>query len=296
MTLLQDQVADYAERFGKRLSLPEYRQIELYARKRRVLFDEDGAAPAPIPGLLGLTTAFALLNDFLEAADPSLEGKAGWERYLALPRKTTTDKLVAEVFRILRLVRTTIVHAAGHIEVSDGLVKLFCTYNRCALTLNITPLGLDLLRSFVVYYLDSLAQPYGEAYVEAALTAYFTDIVTEIKSFADEDRVLFQFRRKFATFNRTQRLDCDTPRFSIEAETVSFDIGASYANGARYPIDIFVVIDEQLYIIPVEALTDFALPVAELAAWKARTSGPHLPARFALRFGREIQVVGLPMT
>lgn len=296
MPLLDDMVADYSERFGKRLSLPEYRQIEIYARKRRVPFAEEAAGTPPaISGMLGLGTAFMLLDGFCQSRDIGLEGKPLWERYLALPRRSTTDKLVAEVYRILRIIRLTSLHAADHIAMEDGLITLFCTYDRDALRLTITPLGLELLRSFVVYYLESFHHPYSEAYVEAMLMEYFSDIVGEIKSFADEDRVLFQFRRKYR-FSRTLRLDCDSPRFISENGRIRFDIGDTFANGARYPIDIFVMIDEALYIIPVEALTDFSLSAEALPSWKARGDNAALPACFRSRFGRTIQVVGQPMT
>jgi hypothetical protein len=296
MPLLNDMVADYSERFGKRLSLPEYRQIEIYARKKRVPIAQDrGNAPPAIAGMLGLGTAFMLLDGFYQSRDIGLEGKPLWERYLALPRRSTTDKLVAEVYRILRIIRLTCLHAPDHIDLEDGLITLFCTYNRDALRLTITPLGLELLRSFVVYYLDSFEQPYGEAYVEAMLMEYFADIVGEIKSFADEDRVLFQFRRKYH-FSRSLRLDCDSPRFSVENGLIRFDIGESFVNGARYPIDIFVVIDEVLHVIPVEALTDFCLAEDDLPKWKARGDRAALPPSFHPRFGRTIQVPGQPMT
>ncbi len=296
MPLLEHMLADYSERFGKRLSLPEYRQIEIYARKRRVPFAEDeAAAPPAMAGALGLNAAFLLLDGFCQSRDTTLEEKTLWARYLALPRRSTTDKLVAEVYRILRIVRLSCLHAADQIGLDDGLVTLFCTYDRDALRLTITPLGLDLLRSFVVYYLESFHQPYGEAYVEAMLMEYFSDIVGEIKSFADEDRVLFQFRRKYH-FSRALRLDCDSPRFRSENGRIRFDIGENFGNGARYPIDIFVVIGEALHIIPVEALADFGLPESELPKWQARDGGAALPSRFRARFGRTIQVVGQPMT
>jgi hypothetical protein len=296
MPLLNDMVTDYSERFGKRLALPEYRQIEIYARKKRVPFalDRDNAPPA-IGGMLGLCTAFLLLDGFCESRDIGLEGKPLWERYRALPRRSTTDKLMAEVYRILRIVRLTSLHAPDHIDMEDGLITLFCTYNRDALRLTITPLGLELLRSFVVYYLESFQQPYPEAYVEAMLMEYFVDILGEIKSFADEDRVLFQFRRKYH-FSRTLRLDCDSPRFHSENGLIRFDIGENFVNGARYPIDIFVMIDEALHIIPIEALTDFCLPADALPTWKARGDAAALPASFHPRFGRTIQVPGQPMT
>lgn len=296
MGLLNDLVTDYSERFGKGLSLPEYRQIELYARKKRIGFSDTGNEPIPaVPGLLGLNTTFFLLDGWHEGQDATLEGKTLWQRYLALPKRSVAEKLVAEVYRIFRIIRLSSLHATDQIGIDDGLVTFFCLYDGDALKLTITPLGLELLRSLVVYYLDSVDQPYGDAYVEAMLMEYYTDIIGEIKSFADEDRALFQFRRKY-NFTRNLRLDCDSPRFSAADGVIRFEIGDLFANSARYPIDLFVVIDDCLYIIPIEALTDFSLPESDLPKWRARVAGATLPARFHARFGRTIQIIGRPMT
>jgi hypothetical protein len=203
---------------------------------------------------------------------------------------------VAEVYRILRIFRIAALHRDGRLEVSEGLVRAACTFDRCALALNITPTGLDLLGSFVHTYLDALHQPYGDTYVERLLTQYFTDIVGEIHKFADEDRVLYQFRSP-GFFNRHFRLDCDNPRFHAGDGGYRFEVGAAYVDASRFPIDFFLTINDELHIIPIEALKDGLLRQDEISRWRARDPFlKQLPAAFQQRFGREVMVVGLPMT
>lgn len=296
MKLLGDMVSDFEARFGHRWTVPEYRQIELYSKKKKLAFSDAATAcnDTHIPGMLGTSLAFMLLESFLESRDASLlEGKVSWQKYLSLPRKTPVEKLVAEVYRILRIFRFSTLHTSGLLEMRDGLVRASCTFERYALSLNITPIGLALLESFVFYYLDSFRQPYSEAYVEAMLTQYFTDIVAEIRKFADEDRVLYQFRQAQA-FNRHFRFDCDNPKYTMRDGYIFLDIGDTYRDPMRYPIDFFLIANDALHIVPVEALTNNSLPVTELGKWKS----PHmeLPAHFRARFGRETMVSGLPMT
>lgn len=288
---------DYNSRFAIDLHLPEHRQIELYTKRRKLTFlDAETASPLPTD-LLGVLTADMLLEQALTAAaDDLMEGKSSWERYQALPRKTATDKLVAEVYRILRIVRVAAGHAQGHIEFDEGLVRIACVFKRCSLSLNITPAGLRLLQSFVRVWLDAPRQPYSEAYVEAMLTQYFTDLVMEIRKFSDEDRILYQFQQRYY-FNRHQRLDCDNPKYIVQDGKFRFEIGALYADSVRYSIDFFVAINDRLHIVPVEALTDGALPESELPRWQTRPEfATALPDSFRARFGREVMVVGLPMT
>lgn len=283
--------------FGSVWSLPEYRQVELYTKRKKLPFAVDTSSKEEFTSSLSLHTSAMLLESFLASRDLELmEGLSSWEKYLALPRVTVTEKMVAEIYRIFRVFRISATHRDGHIDVSEGLVRTSCTFKRCALSLNITPVGFKLMESFVYVYLNSFHQPYGEAYVELQLLQYFLDIVAEVHKFADEDRVLYQFRpRRF--FNRHFRLDCDNPRYEFNDGHYRFDIGSLYADSVRYPIDFFVVIKDILHIVPVEALKDGYMPEADLIHWQTREPyQTELPSEFRQRFGRETMVVGLPMT
>lgn len=282
---------------GSQLPLTEYRQIELYSKTRKLAF----AAPADEEGLPDGVALAQLSLLFLEnhyaAQDPLLlESKSSWQRYLDLPRRNALERVVAELYRILRICRIATLHGSAHHEMRDGLVRLSCVFNRCSLSLNITPYGLLLVAAAVRCFLDATRQPYSAAYTEALLVQYYFDIVDEIRKFADEDRVLFQFQPKFAYFNRHFRFDCDNPKFVAGDSAVAIEIGAKHRDPVRYPIDFYLPLGEHLHIVPVEALKDGCIAVADLPAWQIRGGGNALPAHFAARFSREEMIVGLPMT
>lgn len=292
MTLPHLLLAELAD--GPRLSLPQYRQIELYSKRKTLNFAPAETAPEiPLGRLAGLCRAYAMLDCLLIGDE---ESKTTWRRYLDLPRVTPVDKLVAELYRILRIGRLTLFHPHGHVDMDDGIVKINGAINKVALSLEITVAGLALLESAVTWYVGALRQPYSAAYVELLLVQYFFDIVAEIKRFADEDRVLFQFRRKTA-FNRHFRFDCDNPKNREEGGKLVIEIGALHRDPALYPIDFYVVASNRLHIVPVEVLVDGAIALDELPKWQARLAdGISLPADFRQRFGREVMVVGQPMT
>ncbi|MCR6629165.1 MAG: hypothetical protein NVV74_03415 [Magnetospirillum sp.] len=297
MKLLNDLLAGLDRMAGSRLRRPEYRQIELYTKKKNLSFAAEPSVPSPAEApAAGALWAALLLDAALDARHPEAEGKTGWQKYLALPRKSGIDKVVAELFRMLRIVRAVAVHPHGHVEFDDGIVKLNGAIHQVALTLEITPAGLGLLESAVAWFLESREQPYPEAYVEAMLYQYLSDIVGEVKRFADEDSILYQYRPPFF-FNRHFRFDCDNPKMTVGDGRMCFEVGPIHRDPVRTPIDFFVLHDNALHIVPVEALTDFALPLDELPRWRARTpDGFTLPAAFRQRFGREVMVQGLPMT
>lgn len=293
----EDLAKDFAACFGRRHHLPEYRQVEFCSKKKKLAFGGPDAEPhAQLSGLLSTEMAFSLLEGLLTSAHPDIEDLPGWKKYQALPRRSGLDKVVAEIYRILRICHLAWVLPDGRIELDDGLVRIRCVHGRCVQFVTLSTMGLELLESFVLFYLDSFSQPYGQAYVEAMLIQYFTDIVAEIKGFNDEDRILYQFDQSMP-INRHFRFDNDNPGFRVDGEQLCIEIGKRFADPARYPVDFYLVFDNLLHIIPVEALRDGRLALSQLPLWRARTAdGLQLPERFRARFGREVNVVGLPMT
>jgi len=280
--------------------LPEFRELDLYDRSKHLAFAAEELSPECAAAALRIAQARAAwhaLSDFVAGREVGLgEGSTAWQRYQQLPRNHTTDKLVAEVFRILRIVHLSATHPEGRVSVQEGLLQLSCVWNRWALSLSVTEVGLGLLSAFVAYLIEAETSPYSRTYVEWVLAQYFTDIVAEIKSFADEDRVLYQFQqRRF--FNRHFRYDCDNPKVKLDGDAYQFTINALHDNPVLYPIDFFLVLEERLHIVPVEALRGGRLALSDRAVFEARTpDGISLPASFRRRFVRERMVVGQPMT
>jgi hypothetical protein len=280
--------------------LPEVRELDLYDRSKHLTFASEEVSPECAAAALRVAQARAAwhaLSDFVASRESSLgEGSTAWQRYQQLPRTQSSDKMVAEVFRILRIVHLSATHPDGRVAVEEGLLQFSCVWNRWALSLSITEVGIGLLSAFVTYLIEAETSPYSLTYVEWMLAQYFTDIVAEIKSFADEDRVLYQFQqRRF--FNRHFRYDCDNPRVKLDGDGYLFSINALHDNPVLYPLDFFLVLEERLHIVPVEALRAGRLPLSDRVAFEARTpDGISLPASFRRRFVRERMIVGQPMT
>lgn len=278
--------------------LPEYRQIELYSKKKSLPMDQDeaGELAAAEAAVAALARLFATTHARLAAPGSAMDAPATWRTYLALPRDSGVDKLVAEVYRALRIFHVANTHRSGTVEVRNGLIKASATVDYTSLAVRVTRAGIGLLEAFMAYCCAEATAIYPAAYVEAMLCAYWSDIVAEIRWYYDEDRVLFQYRNKYR-MNRHCRFDCDNPRYSMADGQLRFDIGGAYADPIRYPIDFFVVADDHMHIVPVESLTRGGLPLDQLPRWQARLAdGLTLPASFRPRFTRETMVPGIPMT
>lgn len=278
--------------------LPEHRQIDMYSKKKNLPIAEDferesADAEKVVKELAEVFSRFdAALGAGADPDDPA----STWKAYQDLPRSSGLDRLTGEAYRTLRVFMVATRHPTGRVTVRNGIVKVSSTVDYTSVAIRITRAGISLLGSLVAYRLAAETQFYPEAYVEAMLCRYWTDIVAEIRWFYDEDHALFQFRDQFR-MNRHFRFDCDNPRVTIADETFRFEVGDIYSDPARFPIDFFIVVAGRLHIVPVEALSSQSIAVDRLYAWRARLpDGLTLPSAFRRRFTRETQGVGQPTT
>ena len=276
---------------GGDLLLPEYRELEMYTSKRRHDGGEsvlDGLSPSPDPALLSQLlpswiTLHLLESSFEVTAATPLEGVTSWQRYLALPRRSLAEKIVAESYRLLRIVRVALQHPQGVLKGNGQRIELGCHANVYPLQLVISSVGLRLLDSLIHVYLRSRdCRELGPAYLDAMLLSYYTDLVAELRGFEDEDRALCQFR-PVIEFNRHWRLECRNARYRVEHGYCLLQLAPRYADGQCHPIDFYVQLNDHHYRVPMEALVvppspqhlavdgqplRCAIAMSELAGWQ----------------------------
>ena len=296
MPLLNDIAAGLSACEHKQLRLPEVRQIELSTARKGLSFAPCEAVSSPMPLALEAAKAFMMLDAFHEARLAGVEGVSYWQRYLDLPRKSLADKIGAEIYRILRVVRLVTFHRLGEITMKEGLLDIKAEVQREVLWLRMSPAGLKLVESAAAWLIDAERLPYPQAYVDAMMSEYYADIVSEVKKYSDEKRSLNQFRKPFAAFNRHFRFDCASFPVKLGTEALSIEVPAIHSNAALYPIDFYMPYGEDLFIIPAEALNGGKIPMADLPKWRARVTDGALPASFRSRFGYEPPVKNQPMT
>jgi hypothetical protein len=278
---------------------PEYRGLEMYSAKKRSApcadmqkiqkVQSDAAFSGKQTMLLslqGLWSALTLLEACFSQQQPqTLEGVTSWQRYQQLPKKQTADKIIAETYRLLRIVRVAWLHPEGQIVRHAHAIELCCNSNQYPLILKITETGLSLLQSLVFYFLNRPYTRYGEAYHDAMLQSYFTDLVGELRGFEDEDRALCQFRPGL-NINRHWRLDCENPRYQVTDGFCVIQLNPRFDDGGCHPIDFHLRLNDRFYVVPMEALTPFstaedkrlinAISLSALDRWECRSSSQHL--------------------
>ncbi|MFM2482404.1 hypothetical protein [Celerinatantimonas sp. YJH-8] len=288
---LHELLHSYQAQFGCELSLPEYRCLEMYtARTVRPMGGCEAVGsvgqarldPQLLRYLNGPWAALQLLEAALtlEATGP-FEGRCSWDNYLAFPKRNRAEKVIAESYRLLRIIRIALLHPQGIVQGNADEIELTCHANAYPVMIKITPVGLNLLQSLVNFYLQEYHhERFGRAYLDAMLVAYFSDVVAELHGFEDEDHVLYQFRPLFY-FNRHCRLDCCNPRYFYDESHCVVQLSSHYCDAQHYPIDFHICRNEHTYLIPIESLSPRSDPVVgsleiarqQMAAWEYFAEG-----------------------
>ncbi|HMA65593.1 MAG TPA: hypothetical protein VKO63_10360, partial [Chitinispirillaceae bacterium] len=121
----------------------------------------------------------------------------------------------------------------------------------------------------VTYYLNSFSRPEPAAYVDAMLETYYRDISDQIDNMNDEDNDLQVFRPSI-TMNRHYRCVCGNAAYKVADGYIEFQMDPIYRDKGKYPLDYYILYNQILHIIPVEALIDDRLILTELHRWQAR--------------------------
>lgn len=260
---------------GSRPPLPEELPVRLYTGTQPTAPSALLSAPAegpPRPGLAGPLLAFLALDAHLRSRDPGLEDLNYRRRFLALPRGTRTEQVLAQAYRLLNIYHGGLVHGLDKAEATAQSLRLHYIHRGIACGITLSWAGADLLQGLVHYYLASLGRPHGERYVECMLLAYYQDIMEQLDKFYDQDGAEVLFRPRFA-FNRHCRRVCIDPGYSLGHGRLTLRLGERFSGPGSFPIDFWLSLLDADYIIPLEALEQGSLPLEDLGLWKARAAG-----------------------
>jgi hypothetical protein len=262
---------------GSSVHVPERRFLDLPADFRQGTkvqvrdLPQERFPAEPFAGAGAPLSAFMLLDRYLASCHPSLAGRTSRERYRSLPRNNRSERLVAELYRILRLYDVVGMNG-GTIRSESACVHLNHVVDSIAYSCRISLPGPELLVSFVHYYLSLPFRRDPPAYVEAVLSSYYNDIVDQIRNFHDEDANVLVFHTG-VKINRHVRFICGDAPYRFDGDGhVTFGIEEYFRNRGTVPVDFYIEIDGELFIIPVEALDNGRLPRSELESWKAQNT------------------------
>jgi hypothetical protein len=233
------------------------------------IVDSIFAGRIKIPSLLEISIYFMVFDSYIESKNQSLEGLSFRQKYISLPQNTNLEKIIAQIYRILKVCRNAIVHSMSSI-VNDGNCLLINYVNEKTGTnfrLKVSFKGIKIIKNFILNYLIYQKSRYSNLYKEYLFNSFYNDIIQEIYDFNDEDNKLVNIDSR--SICRFIRYNCCTIKFTVDDDMIVFNIPDGFNDSIKYPIDIYIEYGKIKYIIPIEITNSLkSIKISELYMWK----------------------------
>lgn len=206
---------------------------------------------------------FSIIDAYVDAQNPSFEGKNLLDKYRNLPKSTHAQQIFAEVYRVLRTLRNTVIHQRTKIIEANDIISLDYINNHGKhLRVEISIRGLGLLGA-IIYRITSEAR-YNTEYGMGMLRGYYNDFSQELKVFQDDISSGVTMLSSGLRLERNVRYRVIHPDYSITGDIINLTIKV---DENEYLIDYL----GKEYLIPREVIpVDGTIKVSELSKWEAK--------------------------
>ena len=263
---------EFLRKINTEIQLPERSGLEMKDNNtiniKLSFVDSFSQMHSVVPDILETSIFFTVFDSYFEAKNPSLEGASFRSKYLSLPKNNNLEKIVASVYKILKVYRNATVHHFSSIVTSDNLHIINYSFNGTNFKLEITNRGIKILKSFILcffYYYESL---FSDSYLESLFNGYYANVLGEIQEFNDEDgSSLIRFPDSICS----NRYDCDSIKYSISNGELVFRIPDKFNEHTEFPIDIKFTYNGKVHILPVEVLNGTKrINIDNVRLWETR--------------------------
>jgi len=275
MTNYVEQYVDFLVKNSSNFRLTNYRQIDIQPSEVIIndsIEDRLFENKACLPNLLETLMFFNLLDSYVEQQNPALEGLSFRQKYKEMPSETNINKMIKSIYRILKIYRNASVHSVSSIVNNERGIKLSYAFKETNYMLNISNESLHLIYSFILNYLILSNSIYSDLYVEYLLFDIYELIISGVNSFVDEEGGLTHVPTSKKICWRV-RYKCDSISISEINSNIKFEIPDDYCiNKQDEPIDIYIVHNDNKYIIPIEVIEQSkTISAIELEKYKQKS-------------------------
>ncbi|CEN75429.1 Uncharacterised protein [[Clostridium] sordellii] len=220
---------------------------------------------------------FTVFDEYLNSKNDNLIGLSFRKRYNLLSANNDLDIITKEIYRILKLIRNTIVHNSSNISINKNTYNFNYENNNTKFNLNIDEKTLNNLYTIVYmivreystyknesneFYIGILRYCYSKLKLKIDREGCLKDDIN------DNPNILMSISSSIKLFN-TVRYKVRNPKYTVNGDMIkieTIDTGIEY-----YKEDYCLNIDDNYYIVPSEALNNLGeIKKLELTKWKIR--------------------------
>jgi hypothetical protein len=219
---------------------------------------------------------FALLDFYVDAAYPDLEGKSYHQKYKHFSASSDFEVILRQLFRVAKVIRNALVHNHSAFSIIDGHVNVNYTHNKTDFSVQMTTEALtDFYTSVVMYLKGDMGK--GNYFLGIVRWIYW-NFSAGIKDFSDEfGRTLDQPSANIKIKPYVRQLVLH-PQHEVSGGLIRIIIPAPQLQ-AWESMDFYIEHNGEGYLVPLEAL-DKTISISEhdlVRNWKNEGSFPPVP-------------------
>lgn len=220
---------------------------------------------------------FALLDFYVDATYPDMEGKGYREKYKNLPAQGDFNLILRQLFRVAKVIRNALVHNLSSFAIADGHVNVDYKRGKEHFSLKMSMEAFTDFHTAIVMYIKG---DMGKGnYFLGIMRAIYANILAGITHFNDEFGSTLEQLSAGIRMKPCVRQVVLHPPYETSGGVLRFAI-AERQIPAWEGMDLYIVHNGEEFLIPREAL-DEDLSIAErdlIADWKREGSFPHVMA------------------
>lgn len=210
--------------------------------------DSLGGAPLRDSPFVSALLFFMVLDSYLDAIDPNLEGLSFRRKQELLPKDSTGDLILWALYRLLLLMRNRVVHGVSTVRATDKGLSLSFSRGNHMHEVDITRAGLELVYTVVIEIVSNSQASTTERGL-ALLRSYYDDILLSIARFGDDLGMLPALPGGLR-LARGGRCLVTHPRYNL----IQGNLWIEPDGLPSWNSDYLIPIDGNEYVIPEEAL------------------------------------------
>ncbi|GLQ29523.1 hypothetical protein [Litoribrevibacter albus] len=212
---------------------------------------------------------FSLLDSIIDLNSPNLEGASFKRRYEDLDQSSPKKLVFKELYRVVKLIRNTIVHQKSAIDSNENGLSISYTNTRgTQFSFCITNLGVRLLHTVCFLVCKTFKQ--DSFYIEYIINSYYELMLSEISGMSDEFGSSLNRNNGLDKLPSTSIYRVRDTKYTFSGENQTYFV-STLARAKRDPnraYEYIIKVQSSLYIVPHERISENgAITKEEIDKW-----------------------------
>ncbi|MBB6023147.1 hypothetical protein HNR77_004247 [Paenibacillus sp. JGP012] len=211
--------------------------------------------------ILQIMVFFGVLDATIDTLYPELEGEGFQKRYSLLPQDNDSNTIIAQIYRILILMRNAAVHNKEAVSIQNNII----TFKSGIKELSITKIGLELLYSTVLLFIKPTSS--NKEYNMGILRRYYDEIKSNISIFKDNNGEGIVEISDGIRLQVVVRYKVENSQYNVDKDLITI-LNPHNTGSELYGSDYLIKFENRNISLPSEALdNEYKISRDELLIW-----------------------------